>query len=79
MQVPRLALAITHFAQQDRPSVPKRRHVMTKLVARVQHGNGLAPRQEEFPAHGFMELRALGFIRVQVNQGRGRRIETDQM
>ena len=45
MQVPTLAAAIHHFAQQNRAAIAQLRHEMAKLMPGIQHGQGLGARQ----------------------------------
>ncbi len=69
VQVPVLAGLVDHFAQQQAAAVAEARVVGAELVAGIDHGPGRGVGPEAVPAEQFGEQRAVGFGRVQVQQG----------
>jgi hypothetical protein len=79
MQVPLPAARVSHFAQQDRAPVAELRHVAAELVPRVQHCERLRARQRATAAEIFDKLWTRGLARVEIDQLRRSRVETDEI
>ena len=78
MQVPLLTPAVADLAQQDRAAVAEAGDIGAELMAGIDHCERLAARQQVLAPEAAGELRPLGLFRVQIDQGRGVRVETHQ-
>ena len=71
LQLPALAGAVGHLAEQDRPAVAQLRHPMSELVACVEHGQRVGGAIRDTAGQEGRQLRMTDIPGIQVEQPRG--------